>query len=122
MMDPGYCWIFGAAYHMAVQDVATQSFYGTWAEVYDPTLVVAQQTAARGLPCGGPEMAAALGLQPGEMIGYSDSAEGYPSNMQPALATAAEAVPDGRAAWDKFMARAVKPDYASEPQFAIVPR
>ena len=59
----------------------------------------------------------------GEMTGYSSSALGYPSNMQPALAVAATTgLPNARAAWDAFMRRSVKPDYASAPQWAVVPR
>jgi hypothetical protein len=123
MNDPGYCWIFASAYHMVVQDSASKAFYPSFAAVLGPTLDVGGQAAAKGLACDSPAMAAALGLRTGEMVGYASSAEGYPSNLQPALATAAEAgVPGGAAAWAKFAARAVKPDYSSEPQFAIVPR
>jgi hypothetical protein len=57
------------------------------------------------------------------MTGYSDSESGFPSNMQPALAYAADALGEpGRKAWRQFMARSVKPDYGKGPQFAIVPR
>ena len=123
ILDPGYCWIFASAYHMAVQDPATKAFYPSFAAILGPTLDAGQQAAARGLACGSPAMGAALGLAPGEMVGYSSSPEGYPSNLQPALATAAESsAPGGREAWLKFAARPVKPDYSAEPQFAIVPR
>jgi hypothetical protein len=123
MNDPGYCWIFASAYHMAVRDPTTRMGYATWGEIYGPTLVDADKAAARSLRCGSPEMAAALALRPGEMIGYSDSPEGYPSNLQPALAIAADSgVVGGKAAWDRFAARSVKPDHSREPQFAIVPR
>jgi hypothetical protein len=123
MMDPAYCWIFASVYHMAVEDPATKARYGSWAQVYGPTLADAKSTAAQPLACGGAEMAAALQLKPGEMVGYSAGPEGYPSNLQPALAAAAESgVAGGREAWAKFMGRSVKPDYTSEPQFAIVPR
>jgi hypothetical protein len=123
MLDPGYCWIFASAYHMAVQDPVTKAFYPTFAATLEPTLVAGQQTAARGLACGGAAMATALKLAPGEMVGYASSPEGYPSNLQPALAAAAgSGAAGGREAWMKFQARAVKPDFSSEPQFAIVPR
>jgi hypothetical protein len=43
--------------------------------------------------------------------------------MQPALAYSADAGgADGQRAWTVFMGRSVKPNYSSEPQFAIVPR
>jgi hypothetical protein len=68
-------------------------------------------------------MAAALKLSVGEMPGYSRAVSGYPSNMQPALAYGADALGDaGKKAWAQFMARSVKPDYSTGPQFAIVPR
>jgi hypothetical protein len=57
------------------------------------------------------------------MTGYSSSTSGMPSNLQPALAYAADAGGKaGREAWQRFMARSVKPDYGTAPQFAIVPR
>jgi hypothetical protein len=123
MLDPGYCWILASAYHMGVQDPATKAFHATFAAMLEPTLIAGQQTAARGLACGSPAMAAALNLAAGEMVGYSSSPEGYPSNLQPALAAAASSgAAGGLEAWTKFQARAVKPDYSSEPQFATVPR
>lgn len=59
----------------------------------------------------------------GQMVGYADSIEGYPANMQPALAVvAASGVENGAKAWQVFDGRAVKPDYRKGPQWAIVPR
>jgi hypothetical protein len=75
------------------------------------------------LACGSAEMAAALKLKVGEMTGYSSDATGYPSNMQPALAYASDALgAKGKAAWTVFMNRSVKPNYGLSPQFDIVPR
>jgi hypothetical protein len=31
-------------------------------------------------------------------------------------------LPNARQAWERFMARSVKPNYSERPQFAIVPR
>jgi hypothetical protein len=57
------------------------------------------------------------------MTGYASSVTGFPANLQPALAYAADAGGKaGREAWQRFMARSVKPDYGPAPQFAIVPR
>jgi hypothetical protein len=68
-------------------------------------------------------MATSLGLKVGEMTGYSGAYAGYPSNMQPALAYAADVGgADGAAAWSKFVNRSVKPVYGTGPEFAIVPR
>ena len=75
------------------------------------------------LACNSTEMATYLKQKVGEMVGYSSSVSGYPSNMQPALAYAVDAgLPNGAAAWTRFMGRSVKPNYGTSAQFAIVPR
>ncbi|HVK66553.1 MAG TPA: hypothetical protein VM694_18850 [Polyangium sp.] len=123
MIGPDFCWIFASVYHLPVKDTAQNTFYTTFADAYQATLVHEGQSALASASCGGPEMAAALMLQEGEMVGYSPSTEGYPSNLQPALAAAVESkIPGAKQAWDQFMARSVKPDYSTEPQFAVVPR
>jgi hypothetical protein len=119
MTGTGACWIDAAIYTMKLRDSSTGPFYGTIAQAY-----TASHTAAvLATQCGSAQMASAFGLKVGEMTGYASSAEGFPSNMQPALAYAANAGGSaGQAAWAKFMARTVKPDYGVEPQFAIIPR
>jgi hypothetical protein len=119
MIGAGACWIDGSIYAMTVRDTATGPFYATIGQAY-----AASHTPLIGaLACASAEMAAALGLKVGEMSGYADIPTGYPSNMQPALAYSADAGgADGQRAWTVFMGRSVKPNYSSEPQFAIVPR
>jgi len=69
------------------------------------------------------KMAIQLKLQANEMIGHSSEPEGFPSNMQPALALSVQTgTPQALAAWKLFMSRANKPDYSRAPQFAIIPR
>lgn len=119
MVGTGYCWISGAPYHLNVRAAKDAPFYTTFAEAYDATADV----GIKDLPCAGQAMADELGLSVGEMTGYSHSPTGYPSNMQPALATAVQSgIPNAQAAWDQFMSRTVKPDYSRGPQFAIAPR
>ena len=104
---------------MNVRDSATAPFYASIGEAYRASIA----PELRGLSCAGSEMAAALKLRTGEMTGYSSGDSGFPSNMQPALAYAADVLgEDGARAWRQFMARSVKPDYGTGPQFAIVPR
>lgn len=123
MIDPGYCWIFASIYHLAVKDTNAGTLYHTFKDAYEASLKQQNQEALLSMECGGADMAAALSLKPGEMVGYSSSATGFPSNFQPALAVAVESgIPGAKEAWDKFMARSVKPDYSVEPQFAVVPR
>jgi hypothetical protein len=119
MTGDGMCWIHGAMYSMVVRSHESAPFFATIGEAYRAS--VTPEMAA--LPCAGPDMASALKLRVGEMTGYSSGDSGYPSNMQPALAYAADVLGEpGRKAWRRFMARSVKPDYGLGPQFAIVPR
>ena len=106
MTTPGYCWLEAATYSLLVRDAVDQPVYSSFKQAADATF-------GANKPC--PDT--------GVMEGYPDSATGYPSNMQPALAMATDSgLSNGAAAWTKFATRAVKPNYDQEPQFAIVPR
>jgi hypothetical protein len=119
MIAPGACWIDGAAYSLVIRSSNTSPVYSTMAEVYAAN----HPLDLLGLACASSAMATYLNLKVGEMTGYSDFALGYPSNMQPALAYAADAGgTEGKQAWAQFMARTVKPNYSGMPQFNIVPR
>lgn len=119
MTDPGICWIDGALYSIVLRDTSTSPMYTTISQAADKS----ETTTFRSLSCASAQMASFLGLKVGEMTGYSGEPTGYPSNMQPALAFAATVGgAGGQAAWAKFMARTVKPNYSSAPQFAIIPR
>lgn len=117
MVGDGVCWMAGANYTYVVRATEDGPIYETFAEAYRDT--VGEATAALG--CGD-EAAAALENKPNDMGGYSSSATGFPSNMQPALAYAATTSEAGLRAWRQFMARGIKPDYGISPQFAILPR
>jgi hypothetical protein len=119
MTAPGMCWTDGAIYALTVRDSANAPFYTSMEQAWK-----ASHTPDIGkLPCDSAELTQALKVKPGEMTGFSSSTVGYPSNMQPALAYAAEVGGKaGQEAWRRFMARSVKPDYGTAPQFAIVPR
>lgn len=120
MTGNGACYISGAMYNMKVRDTKTSPLYTSIAQVFAASVASAP---LQGLQCGGTDMATKLKMKVGEMTGYSSSATGYPSNMQPALAYAADAgSTEGKKAWMVFMSRTVKPDYSTEPQFSIVPR
>jgi len=119
MVGDGVCWTEAARYNYVVRASSSASLFGSIGEAYAAS--VGPQLAA--LPCNSGELAAALKKKPGDMGGYSAATEGFPSNMQPALAYAADAGGTaGRKAWAQFMKRSVKPDYGDGPQFAIVPR
>jgi hypothetical protein len=119
MTAPGSCWIDGALFNLKVRSQATSPLFTSMAQAY----AASHTPAFNQLPCAGPAMAASLKLKVGEMTGYSSEGTGYPSNMQPALAYAADVNGvAGQTAWKVFMNRSVKPNYALNPQFAIIPR
>jgi hypothetical protein len=143
MMAPGYCWIDGAVYALMVRPSAASAYFSSFADAYQATMrnndgtPMVNSTGARYLdqPCGSQAQAdwrtqadkdARTWRTPwlaGEMTGYATSPEGYPSNMQPALAMAANTgLPNAWEAWNRFINRSVKPNYSERPQFAIVPR
>ncbi len=119
MTGAGTCWVTGATYSLNVRATSTSPLFTSIAEASNAT----HGAAFNAMPCGGVEMATSLKLKVGEMTGYASAYAGYPSNMQPALAYAADALgASGSAAWTVFKNRSVKPNYGMGPQFAIVPR
>ncbi|QOY96472.1 hypothetical protein IM543_01690 [Massilia sp. UMI-21] len=123
MVGQGACYIKGAMYEMMVRDSSSSPFYTSIGQAFSASNELEMGAAFNELLCGSAEMATALKLKVGEMTGYSSSATGFPSNMQPALAYAADVGgTDGAKAWTVFMSRTVKPNYSLDPQFAIVPR
>lgn len=125
---PGdYCWIFAAPYRLLVAPSESSPMFRTIREVYQASngrhLPAGEAFDDHGLPCGSPELAAALRMRAGEMIGYATSPSGYPANLQPALAAAADSgIPGAAEAWARFEARPIKPDYRAYPVWAVVPR
>ncbi|MBY0243272.1 MAG: hypothetical protein K2X55_28600, partial [Burkholderiaceae bacterium] len=118
MTGTGYCWILGSIYNLKVRDSSTSPLYTTIGQAYTNSVAAANLTQA----CNSTPMATSLGMKVGQMSGYADDPQGYPSAMQPALAYSVGANPGGAAAWKQFFSRAVKPDYSTGPEFNIVPR
>jgi len=141
MTAPGYCWIEASAYGLVFRDNAGRVF-PTFAQVYaanfsndwitdDGGRQIFHPLGLKYLdqPCGSQQQAdwravsQGFEWQKGRMIGYADSREGYPANMQPALAVSATSgIPNASVAWSVFAARTIKPNYNYGPQWAIVPR
>lgn len=119
MVDPGACWVFGAPSRLRMRATRRDAPFATMAEVHAASV----PAAIRSLPCGSDVLARALDLDPDTMTGFAAAPSGQPAMMQPALAYGADVGGnDGARAWQVFMGRANKPDYGTEPQFAIVPR
>ncbi|WP_306391386.1 hypothetical protein [Telluria beijingensis] len=117
MVGDGYCWIEAPAYSMKVRDSETSPLYATIGDVYK-----FNHTADfLKLGCASAEMAANLKLRVGAMVGYVTTVSSQ-SIIRPALAYSASVNSKGKQAWDLYAKRPFQPDYAAEPQFAIVPR
>ncbi len=140
-MGPEYCWIEGAPYRLQIRDSSGRlfttfdalyrgNFSGAFRNDDDQVFTHPQGLRFIDQPCASQAQANFLGLANrgvqwpvGRMAGYAGSTEGYPANMQPALAVAATSgITNASQAWTTFANRASKPDYSESPQFAIVPR
>jgi len=128
MVDTNFCWIVASNYSLILRDdLSTPVTFTNWNQVYSANNghynAPSVNASITSYSCGSQEMATALHLNLGEMVGYPTSTTGYPSNLQPALAVSARTdITGGIAAWSKFISRSVKPDYSTDPTFAIVPR
>ncbi len=143
MTAPGFCWVGASAYILNIRPSRSAPLYDSFAGVYAATFggdmmfnddVRGVSTSRNGkkfvdMTCGSNEQAEFLGSingfewPAGRMMGYADGAMGYPANMQPALAVAAQlGGADAKKAWTIFMNRTAKPNYRSAPQWAILPR
>ncbi|HEX3665475.1 MAG TPA: hypothetical protein VHU23_09620 [Rhizomicrobium sp.] len=125
MVGSGFCWILAPSYDLVVRDSAASDLYATFGNVYRASLSDRLNKGQHGSPdmeCGGEVMAHALGLRPGEMVENAVGPDGYSAFLQPALAAAVDSgAQQSGAAWQLFMARAVKPNFADEPGWDIVP-
>lgn len=114
-----YCWQMATAYNIRYKETENSPEYTSWGQAYQKTM----DQAVLAAQCGTVEMGAAIGDGLNAMRGYPDGTEGYPANLQPAVAYCATfGMPSGSDAWTVFDARAKKPNYNTGPQFAIVPR
>ena len=143
MTAPGFCWVAASSYILNIRPNRNAPLYNSFADVYRATYggdqmyndninwVSSLRNGKRfiDMTCAGQEQAEFLGSingyqwAQGRMMGYGDAPMGYPANMQPALALAAQSgATDASKAWTLFMSRAAKADYHSAPQWAIIPR
>ncbi len=145
MSHPDMCWILASTYWCAIMTpypfTAESRPCTTWAE-YKETIIKDWKSAFKidsnpdisgqeqdliNAACNSTQMASILRLPIGAMIGYAYDPEGYPSNLQPALAVAVElGVENALQAWNIFDNRTVKPEeydggYNANPQWAIIP-
>lgn len=121
MIAPGYCYVYATIYQLNIRDERGKPIYDSLAKAYDESV----PARIRDDECGSAAMARALGqrYRPGDLYGYPWSPQGYPANLQPALASAVDAgIPGAAAAWKLFMKRPTKPNYSAYPNWDIVPR
>ncbi|MGN8199932.1 hypothetical protein ACS8Y6_14710 [Salinisphaera sp. RV14] len=119
----GFCWLEASGYKFQVRDSSGSPEYSSLSEVYKATY-----PTLAGLQCNSQQMVNAMSSSThtykiGEMDGYSSSPTGFPSNLQIALAAAANSsIAKSADAWTVFSNRSVKPDYSNYANFAVVPR
>ncbi|MBI3897221.1 MAG: hypothetical protein HY308_02875 [Gammaproteobacteria bacterium] len=128
------CWIGAASYSMVVRADTTSPLYQSFGDVERATFDTSAWQNADGSryldqPCAGQPMADWLTVHEktkyvlGQMMGNPTDPESYTATLQAALAAAVDANVDrANDAWSRFAGRSVKANYASEPQFAMVPR
>lgn len=149
MTHTDMCWILASTYWPAIVTpypiTSASRPCSTWSEYHESIILswenrafvepAAQNIEGReqeliNAVCNSDQMAEILNVQTGQMIGYAWDPQGYPSNLQPALAVAVElGVENALLAWEIFENRSVKPThlagegggYDHHPQWAIVP-
>jgi hypothetical protein len=142
MTHPDMCWIMASTYWPTIMDNHYLGGSGnpvrTWAD-YKRTIVLSwsndsfpadarsnmagREQALLAAACDSADMQQILGLPRGWMMGYGGQPDGYPANLQPALAIAVDAgIANASAGWTKFRGAASYPDYNTDPQWAVVPR
>lgn len=115
LVGDGVDWRAAAHYSYPVRCSETAPFYDTMVQAY-AALKKRMTTAPTS---SDKDLVKRLAKGGGDMGGYAATATGFPANMQPAVAYAAQFWP---AAWSQFQKRDPKPDYSTGAQFAIVPR
>jgi hypothetical protein len=121
LTHPDFCYVFAAEYSRQFKDSSSGPLYAAWSEVY----LKNEGAQLQSLPCGGTQMAAQLGIDPGEIDSYRE-VNSYIGNLYPALAVAVDTGRDrGLQAWAVIEGRARKPAeqaWGDEPEWGIVPR
>lgn len=128
MLEPGCCYIDSCVYYLNVRATNVSPLYTTLAECYAATF----DSTHLSFPCNSqarldymndnralPSNAFVLN----EITGNAQTTVGYPSILQAAMSMLANIdYSDADLAWDLVNNRAVKPDYANSPQFAMMAR
>ncbi|HEX7325590.1 MAG TPA: hypothetical protein VF292_09600 [Rhodanobacteraceae bacterium] len=124
MTSPDFCWTMASAYELQIRDTRTSPIYDSLGEVYAKTF-----PQFNGVACNSSAMWARMNKGAANyytkdvMFGYPQSPTGFVANFQAGLAAAVGSdVPNADRAWARFMSRHLKPDYATAPQFAVIPR
>jgi hypothetical protein len=101
-----YCYLHATTYHLVV-GTSNTVWWPDFATLYSQNF-------------GGPPTSCPAG---GTMDGYPDQPDGYPANLQPALATAVNAgIPGAQAAWNRLVTSTPRPNFNDYPNWAVVPR
>ena len=120
MSNDDFCYIFAAIKFLNFRDSKFAPPYDSYARLYEESV----DAKYRRFPCGGSEMARALGLKKGELLRWQPKPpQGFPLYMQIALTAAVDSGSDRAAdAWHRWEGRVNPRDPSRSPEWSILPR
>jgi hypothetical protein len=144
--NSGYCWIDATTQALIIRPVSPGPTYNTLSQAYIATFSNTDASinairnsnddvsigvgAYAGTPylnyaCASQQQADWRGFALNQMTGFANAPFGTPAILGAALAMLADsslAYPNAQTAWNQYLARSLKPDFSSEPEWALVPR
>jgi hypothetical protein len=144
-----FCWLIASKYKLRVRNSDKEPFYADFKEIYknnvplnaricnampveqlqamqEPQRNETENRLTADCQCNSQRMVDSFYGKPskiGTMVGYPDGDMGMPSILQPGLAMLVDQhIPMAKEAWQIFDSRSVKPNYAPNPVWDIVPR
>ncbi len=125
MQSTNICPSFASAYRAYYLDSKGNVVpdWRTMVAIYLKTYLKSNVGELLNLPCNNPTLLKASRVtSPKDFSGYPWSPDGFPANMQPALAAAVDSrIPGATQAWTQYQARPTKQDYSAYPNWDIVP-
>lgn len=125
LTDRAVCPTFATMYNVRLINRQNHPI-GPWPQMVRSTLAQKghkPSLQALKYPCRSAALARYLHLPaPGDFIGYPASPDGFPANMQPAVAAAVDSgIKDAKKAWGVYQSRPTKQPYQGYPNWDIVP-
>lgn len=147
--NPDFCWIAASRYYLKVKKSENDPYFTNFKDIYKTTVALKaricdampeQELLALPEPerslkedelmaeckCNSQQMVNSFygtKAKIGQMLGHPEGDMGFPSNLQPALAILNDYnIPKAKESWELYQSRSVRPDFAPNPIWDIVPR